>query len=185
MMEVEVDNVDVAAKSASSSLRRVVGDLSGGPTVGAGAAALLGERPEPAIEGRFGRTEFESSSSKYDRRNTMEYRRLGCSGLKVSAVTMGTMTFGGVGWAKKTGDLGVSEAKRLVDLCRDAAVNLIDTADVYSGGVCEEIIGEILGGKRKGGVLLATKARFRMGEGPNDLGCSRQHLIAACEASLR
>jgi len=89
----------------------------------------------------------------------MEYRRLGCSGLKVSAVTMGTMTFGGVGWAKKTGDLGVSEAKRLVDLCLDAGVNLIDTADVYSGGVCEEIIGEILGGKRKGGVLLATNFR--------------------------
>jgi aryl-alcohol dehydrogenase-like predicted oxidoreductase len=115
----------------------------------------------------------------------MEYRLLGRSGLKVSTITMGTMTFGGVGWAKKVGDLGVSEAKRLVDICLDAGVNLIDTADVYSGGVCEEIIGKILGGKRKNSVLLSTKARFRMGNGPNDLGSSRHHLICACEASLR
>lgn len=115
----------------------------------------------------------------------MEYRLLGRSGLKISTVTMGTMTFGGVGWARTVGDLGVSEARRLVDLCLDAGVNLIDTADIYSDGKSEEIIGEILGGKRKGGVLLATKARFAMGEGPNDVGSSRQHLIAACEASLR
>ena len=115
----------------------------------------------------------------------MEYRLLGRAGLKISSVTMGTMTFGGEGWAKQTGDLGVSEARRLVDLCLDAGVNLIDTADVYSGGKSEEIIGEILGGKRKDGVLLATKARFRMGDGPNEVGSSRQHLIAACEASLR
>ncbi|MDG4882033.1 aldo/keto reductase [Mesorhizobium sp. WSM4884] len=115
----------------------------------------------------------------------MEYRLLGRSGLKISTVTMGTMTFGGVGWAKKTGDLGVSDAKRLVDLCIDAGVNLIDTANVYSNGVAEEIIGEVLGGKRKGGVLLASKARFQMGDGPNDVGSSRQHLIAACETSLK
>ena len=115
----------------------------------------------------------------------MEYRLLGRSGLKISTVTMGTMTFGGVGWARTVGDLGVSEARRLVDLCLDAGVNLVDTADIYSDGKSEEIIGEILGGKRKGGVLLATKARFAMGEGPNDVGSSRQHLIAACEASLR
>ncbi|QTG17224.1 aldo/keto reductase (plasmid) [Agrobacterium tumefaciens] len=115
----------------------------------------------------------------------MEYRLLGRSGLKISTVTMGTMTFGGVGWARTIGDLGVSEAKRLVDLCLDAGVNLIDTADVYSDGASEEIIGEILGGKRKDGVLLATKARFPMGSGPNDAGNSRYHLIEACEASLR
>lgn len=65
----------------------------------------------------------------------MEYRLLGRSGLKVSTITMGTMTFGGVGWAKTVGDLGVSEAKRLVDMCLDAGVNLIDTADVYSQGL--------------------------------------------------
>ena len=115
----------------------------------------------------------------------MEYRLLGRSGLKVSTVTMGTMTIGGEGWAKQTGNLGVSEASRLVDLCLDAGVNLIDTADVYSDGKSEEIIGEILGGKRKDGVLIATKARFKMGEGPNNVGSSRQHLIAACEASLQ
>jgi aryl-alcohol dehydrogenase-like predicted oxidoreductase len=115
----------------------------------------------------------------------MEYRQLGRSGLKVSAITMGTMTFGGVGWAKTVGDLGVADARRLVDLCVDAGVNLIDTADAYSQGVCEEILGEILGGPRRSGVLIATKARFPMGDGPNDSGLSRQHLIAACEASLK
>ncbi|PYE31895.1 aryl-alcohol dehydrogenase-like predicted oxidoreductase [Rhizobium sp. PP-WC-1G-195] len=115
----------------------------------------------------------------------MEYRLLGRSGLKISTVTMGTMTFGGVGWARTVGDLGFSEANRLVDICLDAGVNLIDTADVYSDGSSEEIIGEILGGKRKDGVLLATKARFPMGSGPNDAGNSRYHLIEACEASLR
>jgi len=115
----------------------------------------------------------------------MEYRLLGRSGLKISTVTMGTMTFGGQGWAKMVGDLGVTEARRLVDICLDAGVNLIDTADVYSQGVCEEILGEIIGGPRKNGVLIATKARFPMGEGPNDVGSSRYHLINACEASLR
>lgn len=115
----------------------------------------------------------------------MEYRLLGRSGLKISTVTMGTMTFGGQGWAKMVGDLGVAEARRLVDMCLDAGVNLIDTADVYSQGVCEEILGEIIGGPRKNGALIATKARFRMGDGPNDAGLSRYHLINACEASLR
>ncbi|WP_349434807.1 aldo/keto reductase [Pararhizobium sp. A13] len=115
----------------------------------------------------------------------MEYRLLGRSGLKVSTLTIGTMTFGGKGWAKTVGDLGVNDAHKLVDLCLDAGVNLIDTADVYSQGVSEEIIGEITGGKRKNGVLIATKARFPMGDGPNDAGSSRHHLIRACEASLK
>lgn len=115
----------------------------------------------------------------------MEYRQLGRSGLKISTITMGTMTFGGVGWAQTVGDLGVSDACRLVDLCLDAGVNLIDTADAYSQGLCEEILGEIIGSPRKKGVLIATKARFPMGDGPNESGLSRQHLVAACEASLR
>lgn len=115
----------------------------------------------------------------------MEYRLLGLSGLKVSTLAVGTMTFGGAGWAKTVGDLGVSEAKRLVDLCLDAGINLIDTADVYSDGKSEEIVGEIFSGKRKNGALIATKARFNMGPGPNDGGLSRQYLIAACEASLK
>ncbi|MBP1857341.1 aldo/keto reductase [Rhizobium herbae] len=115
----------------------------------------------------------------------MEYRLLGRSGLKVSTLTVGTMTFGGKGWAKTVGDLGVNEAKKLVDMSLDAGVNLIDTADVYSNGVSEEIVGEIIGGKRRNDVLLATKARFPMGDGPNDAGSSRHHLIRACEASLK
>ncbi|PZM13556.1 aldo/keto reductase [Rhizobium tubonense] len=115
----------------------------------------------------------------------MEYRLLGRSGLKISTITMGTMTFGGKGWAKTVGDLGVGEARRLVDMCLDAGVNLIDTADVYSQGASEEILGEILGGPRKNGVLIATKARFPMGDGPNNAGSSRYHLIRACEASLK
>lgn len=114
----------------------------------------------------------------------MEYRLLGRSGLKVSTLTVGTMTFGGKGWAKTVGDLGANEAKKLVDMSLDAGVNLIDTADVYSQGVSEEIVGEILG-KRRNGVLLATKARFPMGDGPNDAGSSRYHLVRACEASLK
>ncbi len=115
----------------------------------------------------------------------MEYRLLGRSGLKISTTTMGTTTFGGKGWAKTVGELGVSEARRLTDMCLDAGVNLIDTADVYSDGVCEEVLGEIIGGPRKNGVLIATKARFPMGSDPNDAGSSRYHLIRACEASLR
>ena len=115
----------------------------------------------------------------------MEYRLLGRSGLRVSTLTMGTMTFGGKGWAKMVGDLGVAEATRLVDMCLDAGVNMLDTADAYSGGVCEEIIGELLAGRDRSNILLATKARFPMGSGPNDAGLSRHHLIRACEASLK
>src|SRR5258706_10102498 len=115
----------------------------------------------------------------------MEYRQLGRSGLKVSAITLGTMTMGGKGKFAKVGQVGLDEARRQIDMCIDAGVNLIDTADVYSDGASEEIVGEALGGKRKGGVLIATKARFPMGDGPNDRGLSRHHLIQACEASLR
>jgi aryl-alcohol dehydrogenase-like predicted oxidoreductase len=115
----------------------------------------------------------------------MEYRQLGRSGLKISVLTMGTMTMGGKGGFAKVGNVGLDEARRQIDLCLDAGVNLIDTADIYSTGASEEIIGEALGGTRKGGVLIATKARFAMGEGPNDRGLSRHHLIRACEASLK
>ncbi len=114
----------------------------------------------------------------------MEYRLLGRSGLKISTITLGTMTMGGKGAFSKVGNVGLEEARRQIDLCIDAGVNLIDTADVYSAGTCEEIVGEALAGSRKGGVLLATKARFPMGEGPNDRGLSRHYLIRACEASL-
>jgi aryl-alcohol dehydrogenase-like predicted oxidoreductase len=113
----------------------------------------------------------------------MEYRLLGRSGLKISSLTMGTMTFG----RAKSGPLGavgLSEARRLIDQCLAAGVNLIDTADVYARGASEEIVGDALKGKRAD-VLIATKARFPMGEGPNDRGASRHYLIAACERSLK
>src|SRR5450755_2420680 len=97
---------------------------------------------------------------------------------------MGTMTFGGQGGFANVGSTGVEDARRQVDLCLDAGVNLIDTADVYSDGLSEEIVGEVLAGRRDQ-VLVATKARFSMGTGPNDAGLSRHHLIRACEASLR
>jgi aryl-alcohol dehydrogenase-like predicted oxidoreductase len=114
----------------------------------------------------------------------MRYRQLGGSGLRVSVLTMGTMTFGGMGRFAKVGSTGVEEARRQVDRCLDAGVNLIDTADVYSGGLSEEICGEVLEGRRDQ-VLVATKARMPMGDGPNDAGLSRHHLVRECEASLR
>ena len=94
------------------------------------------------------------------------------------------MTFGGSGPSPSVGDVDLDGARRQIDLCLDAGVNLIDTADVYSAGVSEEIVGQALVGRRDR-VLLATKARMPMGEGPNDAGLSRHHLIEACEASLR
>jgi len=115
----------------------------------------------------------------------MEYRALGGSGLKVSTLTLGTMTFGGKGKFGQIGSLGVDEIRRVIDLVGDHGVNLIDTADVYSSGVCEELIGEATGGKLKPGMLIASKARFPMGPSPNDAGLSRYHLIQACEASLK
>ncbi len=114
----------------------------------------------------------------------MEYRQLGHSGLRVSTMTLGTMTFGGRGDFAKVGALGVQDARRLVDVALQAGVNLVDTADVYSDGASEEITGEVLRGRRDD-VLIATKARFPMGVGVNDAGNSRFHIISAAEASLR
>jgi aryl-alcohol dehydrogenase-like predicted oxidoreductase len=114
----------------------------------------------------------------------MEYRTLGKSGLRISVLTMGTMTFGGRGGFAQVGSTDVDQARRQVDMCLDAGINLIDTADVYSGGLAEDIVGEVLRGRR-GDVLLATKVRMTMGRGPNDAGLSRHHVITGCEASLR
>jgi aryl-alcohol dehydrogenase-like predicted oxidoreductase len=114
----------------------------------------------------------------------MEYRQLGRSGLRVSTLTLGTMTFGGQGNFAKVGSTGVEGARRQVDMALDAGVNCIDTADVYSAGVSEEIVGEVLEGRRER-VVLATKARMSMGDGANDAGLSRTHLIKSVEASLR
>jgi aryl-alcohol dehydrogenase-like predicted oxidoreductase len=109
---------------------------------------------------------------------------LGRSGLCVSALTMGTMTFGGKGSFAAVGSTAVDEARRQIDMCLDHGINLIDTADVYSEGASEEIIGQVVKGRRDD-VLLATKVRFAVGEGPNDGGLSRHHIIRGCEASLR
>jgi aryl-alcohol dehydrogenase-like predicted oxidoreductase len=114
----------------------------------------------------------------------MEYRQLGNSGLKVSVLAMGTMTFGGKGNFAKVGNVSLDEVRRLIDIVADAGVNLIDTANVYSAGDSEEMIGEAMP-TRKPGMLIATKARFPMGDGPNDRGSSRWHLIRECEASLK
>jgi aryl-alcohol dehydrogenase-like predicted oxidoreductase len=114
----------------------------------------------------------------------MEYRQLGHSGLRISALTLGTMTFGGRGGFSAVGTTDIEGARRQVDMCLDAGVNLIDTADVYSGGVSEEITGEVIKGRRDT-LLVSSKVRMTMGDGPNDAGLSRQHIIAGCEASLR
>ena len=114
----------------------------------------------------------------------MEYRQLGRSGLRVSALTLGTMTFGGTGAFKHVGTTDRAGARRIVDLSLDAGVNLIDTADGYSGGLSEEIVGDAIKGRRER-LLVATKLRFPTGDGPNDEGLSRHHVIEACEASLR
>ncbi|MCO4317455.1 aldo/keto reductase [Phyllobacterium sp. 21LDTY02-6] len=114
----------------------------------------------------------------------MEYRQLGRSGLMVSTLSLGTMTFGGKGKFVKTGDTNLEGARRQVGMALDAGINLFDTADVYSNGASEEILGQALKGKRDA-VILATKARFRMGDAPNDAGLSRYHLIRAAEASLK
>lgn len=115
----------------------------------------------------------------------MENRLIGSSSLKISALSLGTATFGGTtDFFKAWGETDVREATRLVDIALDAGVNLFDTADVYSNGRAEEILGRAIAGRRDK-VLISTKASFRTGPGPDDVGSSRKHLIDACEASLR
>jgi len=115
----------------------------------------------------------------------MEFRQLGRSGLKVPVLSFGAATFGGGGELFKAwGETDVKEATRMVDLCMDAGVNFFDTADVYSRGASEEILGKAIKGKRDQ-LLISTKATFAMGEGPNDVGSSRHRLIKTCEDSLR
>jgi aryl-alcohol dehydrogenase-like predicted oxidoreductase len=115
----------------------------------------------------------------------MEFRQLGRSGLKVPVLSLGTATFGGTNeFFKRWGETDVKGATRLVDICLENQVNFFDTANVYSQGASEEILGAALKGKREQ-ALISTKATFSMGEGPNDKGSSRYHLIRACEASLK
>ncbi len=115
----------------------------------------------------------------------MEYRLLGGSGLKVPALSLGAATFGGGNeFFRAWGSTQVEEATRLIDICLDAGLNLFDTADTYSAGLSEEILGQAIGSRRDQ-VLIATKATGRSEPGPNGLGTSRYHLIRAIEASLR
>ncbi|GAB2177963.1 aldo/keto reductase [Dongia sp. agr-C8] len=115
----------------------------------------------------------------------MEYRLLGRSGLKVSTLTLGTMNFGSVGdFFNKAGKFDVAGARRVMDMYRDAGGNLLDTANAYSTGVSEEVIGEALDGARSD-LMVATKVRFPMAKGPNERGLSRHHIIKSCEASLK
>jgi aryl-alcohol dehydrogenase-like predicted oxidoreductase len=115
----------------------------------------------------------------------MDYRRLGASGLKVPALSFGAGTFGGAGplfgaW----GNSDASEARRLVDICLEAGVNLFDTADVYSNGASEEVLGEAIKGRRDA-VLISTKTSLPVGDGPNDAGSSRSRLIKSVENALK
>ena len=117
--------------------------------------------------------------------NPLEYRTLGRSGLKVPLLSLGTATFGGgEGFFKEWGELQVPEATAMVDQCLEAGINLFDSADMYSQGLSEEILGRAIAGKQ-GRVLISTKASFRTQEGPNGLGSSRFHLIRSCEAQLK
>jgi aryl-alcohol dehydrogenase-like predicted oxidoreductase len=114
----------------------------------------------------------------------MEYRRLGASGLTVPVFSFGTGTFGGVGRLAGWGKTDATEARRLLDLCFDAGVSMFDTADVYSRGESERVLGEALKGRRDK-ALISTKATFRFSDAPNDVGSSRQHLTSSVEASLK
>src|SRR6187399_1284045 len=115
----------------------------------------------------------------------MEYRTLGSSGFKVPVLSLGTGTFGGgTEFFKAWGSTGAAGASRLVGICLDAGLNMFDSADVYSKGLAEEILGQAIKGRRDQ-VIVSTKGSFRMGTGPNDLGSSRHYLTRAVESSLR
>jgi aryl-alcohol dehydrogenase-like predicted oxidoreductase len=138
--------------------------------------------PFGSLYHKSGETYLEPSERKKD---MMDYRSLGKSGLKVPVLSFGAGTFGGKGplfsaWGNTDG----AEARRLVDICLDAGVNLFDTADVYSDGASEEILGQALKGRRND-ALISTKTTLPMGDGPNDSGSSRSRLIRAVDDALR
>jgi len=116
----------------------------------------------------------------------MDFRRLGASGFKVPALSFGTGTFGGKGeFFSQWGSTDVAEAKRLVDVCMEAGVTMFDSADIYSSGAAEAILGEAIKGHPRDQVIISTKATFRFSDQPNDVGSSRHHLIAAVEGALK
>ena len=116
----------------------------------------------------------------------MEYRYLGASGFRVPVLSFGTGTFGGQGALFSAwGSTDVAQAQRLVDICLDAGLNMFDSADVYSKGAAEEILGEAIKGRPRDSLIISTKATFRFGDGENQVGSSRYHLINAVDAALR
>ena len=146
------------------------------------ASVQRGKDMEPRRLGRalerYHRQPFEGKE------NEMEMRPLGNSGLHVSALSFGTMSFGGEGFFQTVGNTEQAEGERLIGLCLDHGINLFDTADAYSLGRSEEILGRALGARRQD-VLIATQGFSRMGQGPNGMGSSRYHLMRAVEGSLR
>ena len=114
----------------------------------------------------------------------MEHRQLGTSGFMVPVLSLGTGTFGGQGAFKGFGETDAAEATRLVDICVDTGLTMFDSADAYSAGMAEEILGHAIKGRRDK-VIISTKSAFRVGPGPNDVGSSRYHLIRAVEGSLK
>jgi aryl-alcohol dehydrogenase-like predicted oxidoreductase len=116
---------------------------------------------------------------------SMEFRRLGASGFSVPALSFGAGTFGGQGeFFKAWGGSGADEARRMVDICLEAGINMFDTADIYSGGNSEEVLGSAIKGRPRDRLILSTKATFRCGPGPNQVGSSRYHLIRAVDKAL-
>ncbi|WP_202839641.1 aldo/keto reductase [Luteimonas saliphila] len=116
----------------------------------------------------------------------MEYRYLGASGFRVPALSFGTGTFGGKGdFFRHWGDTDAAGARRLVEICLDAGLTMFDTADIYSNGAAEEVLGQAIRGRPRDALILSTKATFRFGDGENQVGSSRHHLINAVEGSLR
>lgn len=116
----------------------------------------------------------------------MEYRFLGNSGLKVPVLSFGTATFGGGDdFFKAWGNTQVKEAKRLIDICLEAGINLFDTADVYSNGIAEDVLGKAISDKQRDRLLISTKTSFTFGEGPNNQGSSRSHILKQIEGSLK
>ena len=116
----------------------------------------------------------------------MDYRRLGASGFKVPALSFGTGTFGGKGeFFEAWGSTDVDEARRLIDICLDAGVNMFDSADMYSGGAAEDILGQAIKDRPRDRLIISTKASFRVGDTANDVGSSRYHLISAVEQALK
>ena len=116
----------------------------------------------------------------------MEYRYLGASGFRVPVLSFGTGTFGGEGdFFKSWGNTDVAGARRLIDVCLDAGVNMFDSADIYSKGAAESILGEAIKGRPRDALIISTKATFRFGEGENQVGSSRFHLVNSLDAALR